>query len=151
MTRYPTTGYTHIPLLITCLSTSKDTPMSSTHHPLTHDWAHHYALYSSPVNLRLGHPYPLYSSPVGQLMEISSYSWIVHLKSDWSRDVSIKGVVWIGYRIFIINKNIVFYYFVFCDVPTNREIWVTHWANIINAIDPTMMSEEYPIMMIRWF
>ena len=39
--------------------------------------------------------------------------------------------------------------FNFCDVPTIPEIWVTHWANIINSIDPTMMSEEYPIMLIH--
>ena len=71
-------------------------------------------------------------------------------QTDWSNDVWIKGVVWNWYRISIINKSIVLYYFVFffCNAPTNREIWVTHWANIINSIDPTMMSEEYPIMII---
>ena len=122
---------------------AEHTPIPSTHHPLTHDWAHSYTLYSSPVNPRVSTLiYP-------HLMEISSYSWIVHLKHVWYFDVWIKTVIWIWCRICIINKNIVLYYFVFCDVPTNREIWVMHWTNIINSIDPTMMSEEYPIMIIR--
>ena len=38
---------------------------------------------------------------------------------------------------------------IFCDLPTILEIWVTHWTNIINSIHPTMMSEEYRIIIIR--
>ena len=82
----------------------------------------------SPVTHIWARSYTLYSSPVGHLMEISSYSWIVHLKSDWSSDVWIKGVVWIWYRICIINTKVFFYIIIlFCiwDLPTNRKIWAS--------------------------
>ena len=89
---------------------AEHTPIPSTHHPLTHDWAHSYTLYSSPVNPRVSTLiYP-------HLMEISPYSWIVHLKHVWSFDVWIKTVIWIWCRICIINKNIVLYYYYFLSV-----------------------------------
>jgi hypothetical protein len=130
-------------------------------HPLAHEWAHSYALYSSPANPRVStpilythhpsthewaHSYTLYSSPVGHLMDASPYLWIVHLKSDWARDVWIKGVVWIWYRICIINNKL---FYIICFFATYRP------TLRVSNHDHTLTSNDFNIsyqqdLRIRW-